>query len=119
MRAMECSRSALPVAASAVRAQLAEPIQTNSAVPFEPGSGGMKLDFASGIGRGGGTSQTLPEGTLQVGLLQGFEALVRFPLLRIRTPSAELAVVEGGRARWALGTCYTAVQSAAMRFPPR
>jgi hypothetical protein len=114
MRAMGCLWLALTVAASAVRAQIAEPIQTNSAVPFEPGSGGVKLDFASGIGRGGGTSQTLPEGALQVGLLKGLEALVRFPLLRIRTPSAELAVVGGGHL--AVGARYLLSGGAERRY---
>ena len=104
MRAMRCLWLALTAAASPVRAQIAEPIQTNSAIPFEPGSGGVKLDFASGIGRGGGASQTLPEGTLQLGLLKGLEALVRFPLLRVRMTSPELAAVGGGHL--AVGARY-------------
>jgi hypothetical protein len=104
MRAMGCLWLALTMAAFPVRAQIAEPIQTNSAIPFEPGSGGVKLDFAGGIGRGGGTSQTLPEGALQLGLLKGLEALVRFPLLRVRMTSPEFAVVVGGHL--AVGAQY-------------
>lgn len=104
MRAMGCLWLALTTAAFPVRAQIAEPIQTNSAIPFEPGSGGVILDFASGIGRGGGTSQILPEGALQLGLLKGLEALVRFPLLRVRMTSPEFAVVGGGHL--AVGAQY-------------
>ena len=39
------------VAGSPVRTEVAAPIQTNSAIAFEPGSGNVKLDWESGIGR--------------------------------------------------------------------
>lgn len=87
-----------------VRAQIAEPILTNSAIPFEPGSGGVKLDFVTGIGRAGGASQAIPEGTLQVGVFKGLEALVRFPLLRVQLPSPTFAVIGGGHI--AMGARY-------------
>jgi hypothetical protein len=94
----------LTICGSPVRAQIAEPIQTNSAVFFYPGSGSVTLNFVSGIGRGGGSSQAIPESILQVGLLKGLEALVLFPVLRIRMPSPEFAVVGGGH--FAAGARY-------------
>ena len=87
-----------------IRAQIAEPIQTNSAIPFDAGSGGIKVDFASGIGRGGGASQAIPESTLQVGVRNGLEVLVRFPILRVRLQSADPAVIGGGHL--AMGVQY-------------
>ena len=87
-----------------VRAQIAEPILTNSAIPFAPGSGSIKLDFVTGIGRAGGAAQAIPEATLQVGVIRGLEALARFPLLRVRLPSPDLAVIGGGHI--AIGARY-------------
>jgi hypothetical protein len=94
--AMAIAMSAVPIAA-----QIAEPILTNSAIPFAPGSGGIKLDFVTGVGRAGGASQAIPEATLQLGAFRGLEALVRFPLLRVRLPSP---VIGGGHI--AMGARY-------------
>jgi hypothetical protein len=93
--------TAIAMSAVPIGAQIAEPILTNSAIPFTPGSGGVKLDFVTGIGRGGGASQAIPEATLQVGALRGLEVLVRFPLLRVRLPSP---VIGGGHI--AMGARY-------------
>jgi hypothetical protein len=51
MREAGCLWLAPTVAGSPVRAKVAAPIQTNSAIAFEPGSGNVKLDWESGIGR--------------------------------------------------------------------
>jgi hypothetical protein len=96
---MAIAMSAVPIAA-----QIAEPILTNSAIPFAPGSGGIKLDFVTGVGRAGGASQAIPEATLQVGVFTGLEALVRVPLLRVRLPSPDFSVIGGGHV--ALGARY-------------
>lgn len=96
MCAPGCLWIAMAMAGLPIRAQTAEPIQTNSAIPFEPGSAGVKLDFVTGIGRAGGASQVISEGTLQLGVFKGLEALVRFPILRVRLPSPDFAVIGGG-----------------------
>src|ERR1700722_10610295 len=75
--------AAVVVASFSIRAQVVEPILTKSAIPFGPGAGAVKLDYAGGIGQGGGNSQVIPEGTLEVGLSEGWEVLARFPLLRV------------------------------------
>ena len=67
----------------------------------------MKLDWESGIGRQEAhrASQTLPERSLQMRLLKGcLEALVLSPLLRLRMPSPEFAVIGGGHL--AVGARY-------------
>jgi hypothetical protein len=74
---------AVVVAGFPIRAQVAEPILTKSAIPFSPGTGSIKLDYAGGIGQGGGNSQVIPEGTLKLGVRDGLEVLARFPLLRV------------------------------------
>ena len=68
MCASGCLWIAMAMAALPIRAQTAEPIQTNSAIPFEPGSAGVKLDSVTGIGRAGGASLVISEGTLQLGV---------------------------------------------------
>lgn len=93
--------TAIALAGVPVRAQIAEPILTNSAIPFAPGSGSIKLDFVTGIGRAGGASQAIPEAILQVGAFTGLEVVVRFPLLRVRLPSP---VIGGGHI--AMGARY-------------
>ena len=108
MREAGCLWLAPMGAGSPVRAKFAAPIQTNAAIAFEPGSGSVKLDGESGIGRQEAhrASQTLPEGALQMRpLLKGcLEALVRYPLLRLRMPSPEFAVIGGGHL--AVGARY-------------
>jgi hypothetical protein len=85
-------------------AQIAEPILTKSAIPFAPEAGGVKLDYAGGIGRSGAGSRVIPEVTLEIGVLRGLEFLVRFPLLRVRTQPGGPAVVGGGQL--AIGARY-------------
>jgi hypothetical protein len=93
------------VAASfSMRAQVVEPILTKSAIPFGPGAGAVKLDYAGGIGQGGGNSQVIPEGTLEVGLSEGLEVLARFPLLRVNLQPQHDTVIGGGQL--AMGARY-------------
>ena len=80
-----------------IGAQIAEPILTKSAIPFVLGAGSVKLDYAGGIGRSGGSSQVIPEGTLETGVLKGLEFLVRFPLLRVTSLLGGPTVVGGGQ----------------------
>ncbi len=70
-----------------IRAQVAEPILTKSAVPFGAGAGSVKLDYAGGIGQGGGASQIIPEGKVEMGVRDGLEVLARLPLLRVNLQS--------------------------------
>jgi hypothetical protein len=88
----------------AVDAQVAEPILTKAAVPFAPGSSGLKLDYAGWIGQSGGGSQVIPETTLEAGVLRGLEILVRFPLLRVQAAPEGPAVIGGGQL--AVGARY-------------
>jgi hypothetical protein len=82
---------AMAVAAFPARAQFAEPILTKSALPFLPGAGALKLDYA-----GGGASQVIPEFTLEAGAADGLEVLARFPLLRVRL-DPDSTVIGGGQ----------------------
>lgn len=56
-----------------LRAQTAEPILTKSAVPFAPDAGAIKLEYAGGLGPSGGSTQAIPEATLEEGILNGLE----------------------------------------------
>jgi hypothetical protein len=95
----------LAVAASvSIQAQVAEPILTKSAIPFGPGAGSVKIDYAGGIGQAGGSSQVIPEGTLEMGLRDGLEVLARFPLLRVNMKTQHNTVIGGGQL--ALGARY-------------
>ena len=87
---------ALTIHGGWLRAQIAEPILTKSAIPFAPGAGGIKLEYAGGLGSTGGGSEVIPEGTLEEGVTGGVEALLRFPLLRVHlSPGA--TVIGGGQ----------------------
>jgi hypothetical protein len=94
----------LAVASFSLQAQVAEPILTKSAIPFGTGAGGVKLDYAGGIGPEGGSSQVIPEGTLEVGVRDGLEMLARFPLLRVNLGALHDTVVGGGQL--AMGARY-------------
>ena len=86
----------MAIAAAALRAQTAEPILTRLALPFAPGAGGIKLEYAGGIGSSGGSSQVIPEATLEAGIVNGWEILLRLPLLRVRF-SADSTAIGGGQ----------------------
>jgi hypothetical protein len=92
------------VASFSMRAQVVEPILTKSAIPFGPGAGAVKLDYAGGIGQGGGNSQVIPEGTLEVGLSEGLEVLAQFPLLRVNLQPQHDTIIGGGQ--FAMGARY-------------
>jgi hypothetical protein len=94
----------LMLASASIRGQVAEPILTKSAIPFATGSGGVKLDYAGGIGQAGGGSQVIPEGILEVGLGGGLEVLTRFPLLRVTLQQQHETVIGGGQL--AMGARY-------------
>jgi hypothetical protein len=94
----------MAVASFSLQAQLAEPILTKSAIPFGTGAGGVKFDYAGGIGPEGGSSQVIPEGTLEAGIRDGLEALARFPLLRVNLSALHDTVIGGGQL--ALGARY-------------
>jgi hypothetical protein len=103
MRSTSLVSVAALAATLSIRAQIAEPILTKSALPFEPGAGAIKLDYAGGIGQGSGRSQAIPEGTLEIGVSSGWELLARFPLLRVNLQPHE-TVIGGGQL--ALGARY-------------
>lgn len=88
-------------------AQIAEPILTKTAIPFAPGAGAVKLDYAGEIGRSEGSSQVIPEATVETGVLRGLEFLVRFPLLRVTSIPGGPVLIAGGQlatgARYLLG----------------
>jgi hypothetical protein len=94
----------MAVASFSLQAQVAEPILTKSAIPFGTGAGGMKLDYAGGIGAEGGSSQVIPEGTLEAGVRDGLEMLARFPLLRVNLGGLHGTVIGGGQL--AIGARY-------------
>lgn len=87
-----------------IGAQIAEPILAKTAIPFVTGSGAVKLDYAGGIGRSGGSSQIIPEATVEMGIGKGLEVLARYPLLRIMPASGRPAVIAGGEL--AVGARY-------------
>lgn len=93
-----------------IGAQIAEPILTKMAIPFARETGTVKLDYAGGIGRHGGSSQVIPEATLETGVLKGLEFLVRFPLLRVSPRPGGPAVIGGGQL--AMGARYLLAGSA-------
>lgn len=64
-------------------AQIAEPILTKSAIPYAAGAGGIKLDYAGGLGSSGGSTQVIPEAIVEQGVGGGLELVLRFPLLRL------------------------------------
>jgi hypothetical protein len=68
-----------------------------TATPFGPGAGSLKLDYAGGIGQSGGSSQVIPEATLEAGAGKGLEAIARFPLIRVTPTSNGPAVIGGGQ----------------------
>ncbi len=92
------------LASVSITAQVAEPILTKSAIPFAAGAGGVKLDYAGGIGQAGGGSQVIPEGTLEVGVGGGLEVLTRFPLFRVNLLPQHDTVIGGGQV--AVGARY-------------
>jgi hypothetical protein len=95
---------AVVVASFSIQAQVAEPILTKSAIPFGSGAGSVKMDYAGGIGQEGGSSQVIPEGTLEMGLRDGLEVLARFPLLRVNLKPQQDTVIGGGQV--AMGARY-------------
>ncbi len=56
------------------------------------------------VGQGGGNSQVKPEGTLEVGLSEGWEVLALFPLLRVNLQPQHDTVIGGGQL--AIGVRY-------------
>ena len=87
---------AIILGAWALDAQIAEPILTKSAVPFAPGAGGIKLDYAGGLGPSGGPTQIIPEATLEQGISNGLEFVLRFPLLRLSEANGS-TIIGGGQ----------------------
>lgn len=85
-------------------AQIAEPMLTARAIPFAPGTGGLKLDYAGPIHSSTGGAQIIPEATLETGVSRNLEALARFPLLRVTPPSGGPALIAGGQL--AVGARY-------------
>jgi hypothetical protein len=79
-----------------VSGQIEEPILTKSALVFGPTSGSLKLDYAGSLIQTGATSQIIPEFTLQAGVSQRMEGILRFPLLRV-DPGNGATVVGGGQ----------------------
>lgn len=104
MRPHRCVFPAVVLAGLPIYPQIAEPILTKTALPFIPGAGSVKADYAGGIGNGGGNSQIIPEGTLEVGIYQGLEGLARFPLIRVTLPLQDRVVIGGGQL--AVGARY-------------
>jgi hypothetical protein len=76
--------------------QIEEPILTKSALAFGAASGSLKLDYAGSLVQTGTTSQIIPEFTLQAGVSQRVEGILRFPLLRVE-PENGAAVIGGGQ----------------------
>jgi len=103
MRAIGYLCLAVTAASLPVRAQVPEPILTKLAIPYGPGTGAVKLDYAGGIGHDSWSSQAIPEAILEVGARDGLEILSRFPLLRANLAGDE-AVVGGGQL--AMGARY-------------
>lgn len=95
-RTEKCLYLLLTVNGAWLRAQTAEPILTKSAVPFAPGAGAIKLEYAGGLGPSGGSTQAIPEATLEEGILSGLELLQRFPLIRLTTASGP-TILGGGQ----------------------
>ncbi len=83
--------------------QIEEPILTKSAQVFAPASGSLKLDYAGSLINNGASSQIIPEFTLQQGLANRLEGILRFPLLRFQ-PESGSAVIGGGQV--AIGAKY-------------
>lgn len=63
--------------------QIEEPILTKSAQVFDRTSGSLKLDFTNSMVQSGASSQIIPEFTLQAGISERLEGILRFPLLRV------------------------------------
>jgi hypothetical protein len=76
--------------------QIEEPILTKSALVFVPASGSVKLDYAGSLIHAGATSQIIPEFTVQAGIFQRVEGILRFPLLRVE-PGNGATVIGGGQ----------------------
>jgi hypothetical protein len=110
MRVLRRLLVAAAIARLVADAQVAEPILTKTAIPFAPGSGALKLDYAGGIGQSRGTSQVIPEGNLEAGVAPGLEVLIRFPLLRVQAIPEGPAVIGGGQL--AIGARYLLAGSA-------
>ena len=94
----------MAAATFSLHAQVSEPILTKSAIPFDTSAGGVKLDYAGGIGPKGGSSQIIPEGTLEAGVRDGLEMMARFPLLRVNLDALHHTVIGGGQL--AIGARY-------------
>jgi hypothetical protein len=86
--------------------QIEEPILTKSAQVFAPASGSLKLDYAGSIVHTSVSSQIIPEFTLQEGVANRLEAILRYPLLRFK-PMGGSAVIAGGQV--AIGGKYLLV----------
>jgi hypothetical protein len=95
--------AAFALAALTLHAQDGEPILTRIAVPFSPGAGAIKADYAGPISHAEG-SQIIPEVTLETAIRPGIEAILQYPLLRVTTRDA--VHIGGGQfaagARWLL-----------------
>jgi hypothetical protein len=95
-RQAECLCIMLSIHGAWLRAQVAEPILTRSAMPLETGAGAIKLEYAGGIGRSGGATQAIPEATVEEGIRNGLELLQRFPLIRLTLPNGS-TILGGGQ----------------------
>ena len=104
MRVVRCLWVAATVTCLPMTAQIAEPILVKTAIPFAPGAGAVKLDYAGGIGRSSGSSQIIPEATVEAGVGTDLEFLARFPLLRVVPAGNGPAVIAGGQL--AVGARY-------------
>jgi hypothetical protein len=87
---------AAALSCSLLRAQNAEPILTQTAIPFTAKAGSLKLDYAGGI-TPANSSQVIPEAILEVGAGYGWEILARFPLIRIPSGPQGAGVIGGGQ----------------------
>jgi hypothetical protein len=91
-----CCAAALTFMALPAASQIEEPILTKSALVFGPASGSLKLDYSGSLIQTGATSQIIPEFTLQAGVFQRVEGILRFPLLRVE-PGNGATVIGGGQ----------------------
>jgi hypothetical protein len=71
-------------------AQFAEPILTRTAIPEAPGDASLQVLFAHPVDTR--ILQALPQAGLEIGLGQGFRAVVQMPLLGFAEPTEEASL---------------------------
>ena len=85
----------LAIAGIWARAQTSEPILTKSAETLGRSEGSLKFDYAGDLLRSRTSSEVIPEATLELGLRNGLEGFLRFPLLRVTVGTR--AIIAGGQ----------------------